>query len=93
MWERTKRFQGCLNLRQDQPHFFPVSFPGKVNGRAVFLVERAHPQIVGGNHTEFTDKEERGNLLAQTADRFEGRHSVAAWDKILGLDFLAAAGR
>ncbi len=71
----------------------PVLFPGEVDGDARLLVAGAHPEIIGGDGTDFGDEQMRSDLVAEALDGEDGFDGVLARNEIFRLQLFSGAGR
>ena len=90
---RGERLESGLDRRQERPDRGPVGLPGEVVRDRCAAEGRAQPQVVGGDGADLPDEQEGGDAVAEAVDGVEGRRGVATTDEVLGLEFLAAAGR
>src|SRR5262245_23748237 len=88
-----ERFQFLFNLRKQFLNRVPLGFQCEMDRYARSFVARAHPEIVGGNASDFRNEKMRRDLVLQLFNRQDRIDGIFASDEILGLKLFSIAWR
>ena len=89
----AERRQLVFDQRQQLPDRGPILDPGEVDGNAVLLIARAHPQTVRRDGAHFGYLQQRRNAVAHLINGLDGCQGHRARHLVFGLQLRTAAGR
>ena len=84
--------QFSFNLGKELTYCRPILLPGEMDGDAILLVCRTHPEIIGGNGPDLRNEQVWANHVAQSFYRENGLDCVTARNEVFRLQFLAGTG-